>query len=343
MWLAASLPSFAQMQQVLGIDATGFGQPVPAFAVTVPQGWQTRGGVHWNIRDTCNPYGYDFSWAAISRDERYGVAILPAVRWVSTPGNGVRQCPVMQLSSVRDVIAAMVNRMMPQAQMLDYRQRPDYLQETGVQPSRYDLGGGSYMATHVDAGEALFGYTDERGTPMRATVGLVVMVHETFMPGGGVIADMRHFQGQTLPAWLAFAPDGELNMTVSEQMRQSMKMNPAWQRQIMQHHAKINGDNRRTQTNIANINRETNEFISRLSQQGHENRMQAMDRAGEAFTNSIHERELWRDTDGSKLNAPVGGENLWRLDNGDYVSTNDFNFNPLEQTGQFGTQLERWE
>lgn len=335
----------AQMQRALGVDETGFKQPVPAFSVIVPQSWQPKGGVFWGSQDPCNRYGYEMSWAALSPDERYGVAILPAMRWIASPqqSSGLPQCAVLQIGSVRDAIAIMVGRMNPKAQIIDYRQRPDFIQEAGLQPSHFDLGQGAWMKTHVDAGEALFSFLDDQGRPMRMTVGLALVVHETFMPGGGVMPDMRMMQGETLPAWLAFAPDGELDTNFSEKMRRSIEMNPEWHNRIMQHHAKINGDNRRTQANISQINRETNDYISRLSREGHENRMRAMDRTSEAFSHVINDREVWRDTDGSRLNAPIGGENLWRLDNGDYVSTDDYNFNPLEQTGQFGTQLERWD
>lgn len=332
-----------QMQRVLGIDAAGGTQPIPAFSVAVPQGWQSKGGIVWNVNDPCNRYGYDFSWAALSPDNKYGVAILPSVRWTGQNMSGYQTCPVMNLTSARDVISAMVSRIMPQAQMLDYRQRPDFVREVGLRPGHTNLAAGAWMKTHVDAGEALFGFAGDTGIPMRMSIGLVVTLHETFMSGQGITADMRFVQGESLPAWLAFAPDGELNMSFAEQMRGSIQINPAWQRTILQHRAKINNDNTRTSRNIADINRKTNSYISRLSREGHENRMRAMDRSSEAFSNMMLERENWRDTDGTRLNAPMGGENMWRLDNGEYVSTDDHNFNPLQSTGQFGTQLERWE
>lgn len=342
MALFMALPVHAQMQRALGVDATGFRQPVPAFAVTVPQNWKPKGGIIWNVQDPCSTYGYEFSWAALSPDERYGVAILPSLRWTNTRMSGPRQCAVMQIGSARDAIAAMVGRMLPKAQMLDYRQRPDYLEGSSTRAQQYDLGGGAWMKSHVDAGEALFSFADERGNPMRITVGLILTAFETYMPGGGVMPDMRSVVGETMPAWAAFAPDGELNMNMSEQMRKSIQINPAWMKEIQAHQRKINGDNRRTQNNIANINRETNEFISRLSQEGHENRMAAMDQSSADWSDMMLERENWRDTDGSQINTPVGGDNLWRLDNGALVSTDDHNFNPLESTGQFGVQLERW-
>lgn len=342
--LMCALPVKAQMQRALGVDATGFKQPVPAFAVTVPQGWQAKGGVIWGSRDPCNTYGYELSWVAMSQDQRYGVAILPSMRWTNSqaPAGG-RQCAVMQIGSARDAIAAMVSRMLPQAQMLDYRQRPDYLQGSARKPAQHDLGNGAWMKSHVDAGEALFSFVDDRGNPMRLSVGLILTAFETYMPGGGVMPDHRSVIGETLPAWVAFAPDGELDMNMSEQMRQSIQINPAWQQQITAHQAKINGDNRRTQANIANINRDANAYVSRLSREGHENRMRAMDRTSQSWSDMMNERERWRDTNGSQLNAPMGGANMWRLDNGDYVSTDNHNFNPLASTGQFGTQLQRWE
>ncbi len=341
--LTLSLPAQAQMQRALGIDATGFKQPVPAFAVMVPQGWQTKGGVIWGSKDPCNTYGYELSWAAMSRDQRYGVAILPSMRWTDRQVSGGRSCAVMQIGSARDALAAMVSRMLPQAQMLDYRQRPDFTQGTGLQPGQFDLGNGAWMKSHVDAGEALFGFSDDRGNPMRVAVALTLVAYETYMPGGGVMADFRSVTGETLPAWVAFAPDGELDMNMSEQMRLSIQINPSWQKQISAHQRKIDGDNRRTQANIANINRDANEYVARLGREGHESRMKAMDRSSQSWSDMMNERENWRDTDGSRLNAPVGGENLWRLDNGDFVSTDNHNFNPLESTGQFGTQLQRWE
>ncbi len=331
------------MQRAMGVDATGGAQPVPAFSVTVPHAWKAQGGILWGSRDPCNRYGYEFSWSAMSQDQRYGVALLPAIRWTDGAAGSSQGCAVLQVSSAQDAIAAMVKRLLPQAQMLDYRPRPDFTQGTGIQPGQFDLGGGAWIKTHVDAGEALFGFADDKGNPMRVAVSLMAVAHETYLPGGGVMPDMRSVQGETLPAWVAFAPDGQLDLQMSAQMRDSIQFNPDWQRVIQNHHAKIDGDNRRTQANISAINRDANAYVARLGQEGFKNRMDAIDRNSASWSDMINERENWRDTDGSRLNAPVGGDNLWRLDNGNYVSTDDHNFNPLESTGQFGTQLQRWE
>lgn len=334
----------AQMQRALGVDATGFGKPVPAFAVAVPQGWQARGGIIWNTNDPCSTYGYDFSWAAVSQDQRYGVAMVPAMRWMSTPPqNGMRACPVMQIGSARDAISTLVSRILPNAQMIDYRPRPDLIREIGVQPGQFDLGSGAWIRTHVEAGEGLFSYSDERGTPMRATLSLVAIANETFLPGNGIMPNFSSVVGETSPAWAAFAPDGELNLEMSEKMRLSVRLNPEWQQAIMDHQAKINGDNRRTTAKIGEINREASEFVGRLSQEGFESRGRAIERGRTAFLNTINEREVWRDTDGSTLNAPAGGTNMWRLDDGSYLSSDNPNLNPFEATGQFGTSLERLE
>ena len=132
-------------------------------------------------------------------------------------------------------------------------------------------------------------------------------------------------------------------MPLSEQMRNSLQFNPEWQRDILKHRQAIDKSNRRTQAAINKSNRDTNTYISRLNRDSFDKRMAAMDRSSEQFSDMMLERDNWRDTDGSRLKAPAGGANMWRLDNGDYVSTDDHNFNPLESTGQFGTQLERWE
>ncbi|MEM6940697.1 MAG: hypothetical protein AAF943_06550 [Pseudomonadota bacterium] len=341
--LGFALPAAAQFQQVLGMDANGFGRPVPAFAVTVPQGWQSKGGIVWGNQSMCNRYGYDFSWAAMSPDQRYGVAMLPAVRWTSSAQSGVQGCAVLQIGSARDAIQAILSRLLPQAQIIDFRPRPDFLQEMGFKPSHFDLGHGAWMKTHVDAGEALIRFQSDQGAPMRMTMAILLSAHETFMSGGGVMADMRFIQGETLPAWIAFAPDGQLNMEIAEQIRRSVQVNPAWQKEILKHHRVINKDNARTNREIGRIRQDTNNYISRLNQESFDNRMAAMDRSSQQFSDMMLERENWRDTDGTRLNAPMSGENMWRLDDGNYVSTDDHNFNPLGSTGQFGTQLQRWE
>ncbi len=325
------------------MDATGFRQPVAAFSVTVPQGWQSKGGIIWGNQNMCNRYGYDMSWAAMSPDQRYGVALLPAVRWTSSAQSGVQGCPVLQIGSARDAITAIVSRLLPSAQMIDFRPRPDFIQDSGVRPSQTDLGYGSWMRSHVDAGEALYSFQSDQGEEMRMTIGLMLTAFETNISGQGMMPDMRFVQGETLPAWIAFAPNGQLDMAIAEQMRKSIQVNPAWQKEILRHRQIINKDNQRTAANINRINRDTNNYISNLSHESFQNRMAAMDRGSSQFSDMMLERENWRDTDGSRLNAPMGGDNMWRLDDGSYVSTNDHNFNPLESTGQFGTQLERWE
>ncbi|WP_152610799.1 hypothetical protein [Ruegeria sp. ANG-R] len=226
--------------------------------------------------------------------------------------------------------------------MIDYRPRPDFIQETGIKPAQTDLGYGSWMRNHIDAGEALFSFRSDQGEDMRMTVGLLVTVFETYISGQGMMADMRFIQGESLPAWLAFAPAGELDIMLSEQMRQSIEINPSWQSEVLKHRRAIDGNTSQTMAEIGNINRDTNNYISNLNQKSFEDRAAAMERGSQQFSDMMLERDNWRDTDGSQLNAPMGGDNTWRLDDGSYVSTDDHNFNPLESTGQFGTQLERW-
>ncbi|WP_152610800.1 hypothetical protein [Ruegeria sp. ANG-R] len=103
-------PANAQFQRALGIDGTGMRQPMPAFAVAVPKGWQPKGGVVWGNQSTCNRYGYDMSWAAVSPDQRYGVAILPSVRWTNSAQSGLQGCSVLQIGSAQDAISTLVSQ-----------------------------------------------------------------------------------------------------------------------------------------------------------------------------------------------------------------------------------------
>ena len=68
------------------MDNQGFGQPMPAFSLMVPQHWQTEGGVVWSQSDPCNSMGYNFAFAAAAPDRRFGVAVLPSLSWSVTYG-----------------------------------------------------------------------------------------------------------------------------------------------------------------------------------------------------------------------------------------------------------------
>lgn len=324
------------------MDQTGFDRPVSAFTILVPQHWQARGGVVWGADGPCNQMGYNFDWWATSPDGAQGIGILPTHRWVSSMGQGTTNpCPDLQIASARDLLQQQAAQLMPSAQILDYRPRPDALKalgapEGGVQ--RMPMSGGE-LVMGWDAGEILLAYT-VNGQDYRALLGgTVVTWTNRYFPSYGM-PGLEMSGGASLPGFAAFAPAGQLDLGTAEALRSSIRPDPEWNRRIAEHHAIINKTNRDGQTEIARINRESNAEISKIINDGYESRMKSMDRNQREFGEYIRGVETYADRNGGTVELDHTYNHAWQLDDGSYVLTNDNFFEPYRDLGLSGARLE---
>jgi len=314
---------------------------VPAFNVLMPRGWSARGGVVWTPQDSCNPYGFNVDWSAVSPDGGYGIGIFPTTRWVSQPTNDLRNCPVLPFRTARDILQHLILQASPGAQMLDYRPRPDLLQETGLRPLQLPTPGVGTISLEVDAGEMLFAFRDQQGRDMRGTAALAMSVWTTRLDPMFGVSMPDTFGGTALNGWITWAPNGQLDLQTSEALRRSIIADPNWSRLIVDHIRKIDGSNARTSANIAAINSRANSEILDMQHKGFMNRSEMTDRGQRESVEAIHGVETYNDPyNGGTVQLDNSFNHAWQLDDGSFYLTNDEFFQPGQNFGLGGQRLQ---
>ncbi|MFC3613693.1 hypothetical protein ACFORG_07955 [Lutimaribacter marinistellae] len=310
------------------VDAQGFGQPVPAARIMIPAGWSTKGGVIWTPQDSCNPYGYNYEWQAGSPDETQGVFLLPMVRWVEQADG--RGCPQKSIRDARGLLQWITEAVLPQARIIDYRARPDLVQEANLRGGRTDYGYGMSMTTTVDAGEVLIAFQD-KGREMRASIAVAMMSWVSEMQGSYGMPGIRVAGGSSLPGFGAVAPDGQLDLRTVELIRRSITPDPEWSRRIAQHHRVIDRQNAKGAMDRSRIVSRTNSEISDIIHQGYQNRLNIRARGDREASEYYGGYETYNDpTTGGTIELDSGYRNAWQMNDGTFILTDDDNFNPAD-------------
>ena len=273
----ANQPNAIRVKPVQVMDNQGFGRPLTAFTLMVPANWQATGGVVWGSDGGCNRSGYNFNWRADSADHSEGIGLLPVISWQSQPGG---PCPQLQVRNARDFLTQVTQRLIPNAQVLDYRQRPDLLRDLQALTNRQDYG---TMATEttVDAGELLIGFPDkDTGRDTRASLMAQVILWRVTMPGSYGMPGYDASGGTSLPGFVAAAPAGQLNLRIAEVIRKSIRPGMEWQREIAKHHAVLARQNQQHFNKMQQITTQTNNEINDIINRGYEHFMTKLSQLG---------------------------------------------------------------
>jgi hypothetical protein len=339
------------------VDATGFDRPMAAASLFVPYGWQVSGGVLWGSEFLCTN-GYNFQWSAVAPDGSAGILLLPQMKWensdygagASTPG-----CGSAPFASARDYILALAGQTFPGARVLDYRDRPDIVQEVGAAPTETPMPLG-FIRTWTEAGEALVAFQTQ-GRDMRASVAAAVQFNLTVTDMSGMYANdpaammglppvgptrMQAVTGFAHPGWAAFAPAGQLDLAFFEQLRRSIEPNAAWTRAITGHNVEIGRVAIEESRKRAKIVMETHAEISRIQQETWAMRQASADRQLREFGEAIKGVETYADPNAATGQVELSSNyrGAWRLDDGSYVLSDDVNFDPWRDLQISGTKLE---
>lgn len=338
----AGVAGALHVKQVEIVDRNGFDRPLTAFTILVPSHWQTDGGVVWDPNNFCNRSGYNFAWKAGLPDDSEGVAVLPAITWTSVQGDA---CPQLQIGSARDLLTVYARQLLPNAQILDYRQRPDLLKDLQSLAYRQDMYG-MISEMNVDAGEILLGFT-ENGRDMRASIAAQVMIWRMSSPAMPtampeiVIPGIDIGGGSSLPAFAAVAPAGRLDLRAAEMIRKSIRPGLEWSQKIAQHNATMNRMQAQHASEMSRITSEANAAISDIIHQGYQDRERIRDRTQREQIEAIRGVETYNDPiNGGTVQLDNTYSQAWQLQDGSYVLTDDAFFNPVQTFGMTGQQLQ---
>lgn len=332
-------PGTVHAQRAQIIDSQGFGKPIVAATVLIPQGWRTRGGVQWNAQALCGT-GYKVDWQASSPDGSTTAHYFPAEHWQwnnmgSTLPTG---CPTWKISNVRDYLQNLIQRSRPGARILDFRLRNDINKEYAKLNQTTPMPGGE-VRTWVESGEALVAFT-QNGADMRESVAVVAVFSLNRMSSPGM-PTTEFFSGATLSGYAMRAPNGRLDFKLAEMIRKSLKTNPEWLSRITKHNAKISSIKTKGALDRAKITAQYGEDIRRMQADSRRLQNESFDRNSRETSEMIRGVETYNDPyHGDTVQLDNTYEHAYQLNDGSYVLTDNPDFNPYPIFGQDGQRLE---
>jgi hypothetical protein len=236
------LPPGVVMLQQVTIPDPGVIKAGPALRVLVPDGWRASGGV-LATRDPCGE-PFVVEWSATSPDGRSSIGIVPTEtwQWSSTPVNS--QCQPGAHTTVRDYLVARVQRGVPGARILDFRERPDFarsaIELAQLREQMARQAGITSLRAKAEGGEVLYAY-DQGGVEMRGVLGATAIFYLSELPNPMGGEPLRGVTGATLGTFTAAAPNGQLDFELVEASRRSVAPDPAWLDQLLALKAKLGG------------------------------------------------------------------------------------------------------
>lgn len=329
------------VRQARIMDRQGFGRELPAMHLLLPADWTDQGQVVWQPHNQCQAEARQFQWQARSPDGSEQFEFLPGIGWSysSFPQNGIN-CRAARINSAREFLEAVAQQRRPGARILGFESHDHLLgdlnrqmqQNTSLQVP------GLHSRVWMEGGVLEIGF-HENGREYNEQLIAFVVLHHMDM-GGGFRAENGF-----APAPMAMAyryPAGRPNPLHIELIASSMRIGEEWNRQMMDHQAKmsgivIDGMNERHQ-----INMDTIAHIGNLSRASYNSRIGAMDRGSEQFSQTIRGVQTWTNpsSSGQSFELPQDYSNAWQLDDGTFVMTNNPDFNPWSDLRLRGERLE---
>lgn len=236
------LPPGVVMLEKVAVSDPGIIKSGPALSVLVPAGWRGSGGVVAS-RDPCGePFGVQ--WSAASPDGRSTLGIVPTETWQWSNTSGSGQCQQGPFATVRDYLAARIQRDVPGARILDYRDRADFARSANeTAQARMQMArqaGITTLRAKAEGGEILFAY-ERDGAAMRGVMGATAVFYLSELPNPMGGEPLRTLIGSTLGTFTASAPDGQLDFELLEASRRSVTPDAGWLDALMALKTRLGG------------------------------------------------------------------------------------------------------
>jgi hypothetical protein len=339
-------------QSIMDTEGTG----MEACRLLIPSGWQLRGGVLWLPDTPGMPATLNFEVFNPSGLEAFsGLPALPFY-WTNNPltlmtmppgtryyGHEVRQ-PVEVLQALqqytlprfRNVPGLQVvhQELMPDLPQLMLSLTPPTAQSASPQPN---LQGGRIRVTYP-----------LNGQPVEEDIYAVLMVISVNMPGSIFSPNQMIFW--YLNFHFAYrAPLGKLDALADlfKATLTSVRINPAWMATVNQISQYMMQNQIQQIHNIGQMSRQFSQNanqISDMNMQSWYNQQASQDRISENFSQNMRGVDAYYDPNrGGNVELPSGYTNAWANPLGEYIVSDDPNFNPNQETNQNWTEINRQE
>jgi hypothetical protein len=360
----ASAPGkFYRMRWVRVMDQYGFGQPIEVLRLLVPADWKMEGGVTW-LAAGCTSNMIRFQARAVSPDGTSALEIFTPYTWQwnddplsQQQGRQAEQMqPAVRPCSMRPVVGAM--DYLRQAVLPVYRHGARVLQgvpmpqvaqaQNAILRSELaqQIQAGLASGAKADAARLVIAY-EVNGKPVEESLtGVInIVVRQTYSPSAAMQGGMAKVNSYSVTAGSLFgmrAPAGELERQsqLYSTMIASIRPNMNWVNAVQQIELNISNVQMTEAIKRAAIGTEAGHATSAIITQQYQAQQQVQDRLADSFSQSQRGVEHFIDpASHERVELSAGYRQAWSNGNGEYILSDDANFDPSVTLHENWTQL----
>jgi hypothetical protein len=334
-------------------DEAGFSQPVEAFSLLIPKGWQFGGGIIWNMPGTsCS--GTNKKFKATSPDGKYSFEMFPDFMWSFTTDPQLAQfnqntnspyCSYGEpLDAEHYLKQAFVPNELGNPQLTEIKPNQPGAREMQHSAEKYRQELMRYGASQVNFYPSAVNAKVKWNNGYDGIVICGVLIIETTIPNVYNGTYSKSYTSSAIERILFKYPAGESEKATSmlSVIMSSVRTNTAWknsvdnfwldvrQKKQVAHLGKIKMMDDLTRQIGENAIRKGNENLKNMdnNMRSWEASQQSQDRMHTNFVKAIREVEHYQDETG-KVELSSGYNHAWsRSDGSSYIMSNDPNFDP---------------
>lgn len=338
-----------RLRKVAYVDQQGIG--CEAFHMLIPADWAFEGGVHWLMNNPGMPAVIAFRASNPQGAEAFEVFPNLSFYWTNNPmitmmfppgstyfGSEVRP-PAPALQVMQEIVVPRFRGQMPGLQVVGQEHLPDLAQALRA-GSPVDSSG----VTGADGARVRVRYRHGEHELEEDVFG-VVEVTQINMPTAMGVMQIIFWLADYLFSFRAPAGQLEDLSGTFNAVARSFRLNPQWYARYVQVGQYLIQNQIQHIQNIGQISRivsQTSSQISDMMMESYNQRQQTMDRISDQFSQAIRGVDAYYDPLGQQsVELPGGYENAWSNALGEYIVTNDPNFNPNIGSNQNWEAMKR--
>jgi len=333
-------------------DQQGLG--MEAFRMLIPAEWEFQGGIQWMTNNPGMPAVVAFRVFNPKGVECFEVFPNIACYWTNNQmalsmmpvgsmyyGNEVRP-PAPVLHVLREMVVPRYRGASWGVEIISEEPLPDLVQQMRANGPVAPTG-----VSSAEGGRLRLRYRLDEYTVEEDLYGVVEISRQSTPMLMGFMGAIEHifWMADYLFAFRAQAGTLDAVSDTFMSLVRSFKINPAWYARYMQVSQQMIQGGMQQIAHIGRISQiisQANNRISDMMLDGYYERQAAMDRVSDQFSQAIRGVDAYRDPfENSEVELPGGFDHAWSNALGEYILTNDPNFDPNVEAGGDWESMER--
>lgn len=338
-----------RLKAVQCVDQQGIG--IEAFRMLIPADWVFEGGVHWLLNNPGMPAVIACRARNAANTEAFEVFPNLSFYWTNNPmvqmtipvgglyfGSEVRP-PMGAQQVLREIVLPRYRGNVPGLQIVQEEHLPDLARQVGAGAQA-----GPGVATSADSARVRVRYSTGGQATEEEIYGVVEVTHVS-MPA--MFGTVEHIYWMADYLFSFRAPEGTLDRMAEMFwiITRSFRLNPQWYGRYMQVSQYLIQNQIQQIQHTGQLSRiisQTSNQISDMMMESWQQRQATMDRISENFSQAIRGvDEYYNPFDERGVELPGGHTYAWCNALGEYILSDDPNFNPNIGSNVTWQQMER--